>query len=359
MIDLALAFVVGVVSLKGDKVKEKNLKLASLFCGCGGTDLGAIGGFVYNGKRYSRHPIELVFANDFEAGAADIYDINFKEKADRRDIRQIQSTEIPQHDILLAGFPCQSFSILAQNPPRLGVKDERGKLFFEILRIVRHHKPKVIVLENVKGLLSANKGVAFELIKEEFQKIGYCLQVKVLNAKDFGVPQKRERVFIVGFRNNLKVSFNFPEPITDDTGVAIKGFLSPKVEGKYYFSDKAVLGMLRSNKKTNGMMNKGRVQNLNQPCNTLTAHLAKVTLNGTDPVLMTGSKYRRFTPREVARLQSFPESFELIGSDSRQYKALGNAVPPVLFWHLMSCVVRAMAGTSRPYSSTKDLDLTM
>jgi DNA (cytosine-5)-methyltransferase 1 len=340
-------------------VKERNLKLASLFCGCGGTDLGAVGGFTYNGKRYARHPIELVYANDFEPGAADIYDLNFKEKADRRDIRQIQSTEIPEHDILLAGFPCQSFSILAQNPPRLGVKDDRGKLFFEILRIVKHHKPKVIVLENVKGLLSANKGVAFELIKEEFQKIGYCLHVKVLNAKDFGVPQKRERVFIVGFRNNLKVNFDFPNPISGGEVVAIRSFLLPKVGSKYYFSEKAVLGMLRSNKRTNGMMNKGRVQSLNQPCNTLTAHLAKVTLNGTDPVLMSGSKYRRFTPREVARLQSFPDSFELIGSDSRQYKALGNAVPPVLFWHVINCVVRAMIGTKKVYSSTKNIDLTV
>lgn len=341
-------------------MKDKNLRLVSLFCGCGGTDLGAIGGFIYNGKRYSRHPIELVFANDFEAGAADIYDLNFKEKADRRDIRQIQSTDIPQHDILLAGFPCQSFSILAQNPPRLGVKDERGKLFFEILRIVRHHKPKIIVLENVKGLLSANKGVAFELIREEFQKIGYCLQVKVLNAKDFGVPQKRERVFIVGFRNNLKVNFTFPNPTSVNDGVAIKSFLLPRVDGKYFFSEKAVSGMLRSNKKTNGMMNKGRVQSLNQPCNTLTAHLAKVTLNGTDPVLMSGTRYRRFTPREVARLQSFPDSFKLIGSDSRQYKALGNAVPPVLFWHLISAVIASLdVTTSKASSSIGNLDLSI
>jgi DNA (cytosine-5)-methyltransferase 1 len=110
--------------------------------------------------------------------------------------------------------------------------------------------------------------------------------------------------------------------------------IEPHVDEKYFFSDSAVEGMLRSRKT----MNKGRVQDITKPCNTVGAHLAKVSLNSTDPVLMVNGRYRRFTPREVARIQSFPETFELIGSESAQYKALGNAIPPVMFWYVASAV---------------------
>ncbi len=318
----------------------KKLKVASLFSGCGGSDLGAIGNFEFLGITYPRLNTEIVYANDIDERACDIFDENFDIKADRRDIRMVDATEIEPHDILLAGFPCQSFSILAQNPPRLGYKDEKGKLFFEIVRILKHHAPKYFVCENVKGLLSANKGKTFPLIIDEFDRSGYDVSYQVMNSKYYGIPQKRERIIIVGIRKDLKSKYDFPNPIlAEDQFVALQNVLEKKVDEKYFFSEKAVKGMLRSNKTSKAQMNKGRAQKLNEPCNTVTAHLAKVTLNGTDPVLKEGERYRRFTPREVAGIQSFPRNFKLIGSDTAQYRALGNAIPPVLFWHVIEELV--------------------
>lgn len=320
----------------------RKLRVASLFSGCGGTDLGMLGGFKFNKKIYNKNPIEIVYANDIDNKASDIFEANFNIEVDRRDIKDVKAKEIPDHDILTGGFPCQSFSILAQNPPRLGYKDEKGQLFFEILRILKRKKPSYILFENVKGLLSANQGLAFKLFLEELGYLGYECTYKVLNTKDFGVPQKRERVIIVGWKKGLKLNFEFPKPTHINNETPLRVALQSDFSDKYYFSEKAVQGMKRSNKKTNGKMNKGRAQDIDSPCNTVTAHLAKVTLNGTDPVLIENGKYRRFTPREVARIQSFPEKFELLGSDSAQYRALGNAIPPVLFWHITKALLRTI-----------------
>lgn len=312
----------------------EKLRVASLFCGCGGTDIGMIGGFDFFGKHYKSNDIEVVYANDIEPSACQLFEYNFGIKTDCRDIRSVPSYDLPEFDILTGGFPCQSFSIVAQNPKRLGIKDEKGMLFFEMCRILRERKPKCFIAENVKGLITANKGEAFPLILKEFIDSGYDVLYKVLKAVEFGVPQKRERVIIVGFRKDLGVSFSFPiSPITNPEGyVPLKSVLEKEVDEKYYFSDKAVAGMMRNREP----MKKGRAQNIEEPCNTVGAHLAKVSLNSTDPVLIDCGRYRRFTPREVARIQSFPDSYALIGTDSAQYKALGNAIPPVMIWYVMN-----------------------
>lgn len=308
------------------------LKVASLFCGCGGTDVGLLGGFDFMDKHYPDNYMEIVYANDINDNACKIFEANFNIKPDNRDIRKVQSTELPEFDILTGGFPCQSFSIIAQNPKRLGVNDEKGKLFFEMCRILKETQPKCFVAENVKGILTANKKSAFPLILQEFAESGYDLQYAILNAADFGVPQKRERVIIVGFRKDLNIKFKFPAaPITKETEyVSLQKVLEKQVPEKYYFSAKAVKGMLKNRES----MNKGRAQDITKPCNTVGAHLAKVSLNSTDPVLFENNRYRRFTPREVARIQSFPEEYKLTGSETAQYQALGNAIPPVMFWYV-------------------------
>lgn len=318
-----------------------SLRIASLFCGCGGTDIGFAGGFHFLDNYYSRNPVKIVYANDIEKSACDIFEANFKISCDNRNIKNVLADEIPDHDILTGGFPCQSFSIVAQNPKRLGYKDDRGKLFFEMCRILQEKQPMCFVAENVKGILSANNGMAFPLIINEFEKCGYNVQYKLMNSVHFGVPQKRERVFIVGFRNDLEVDFKFPEQIYDEsnfTSLSSVIFPNDQIPEKYYFSERAVQGMLRANPS----MNKGRAQDLSKPCNTVGSHLAKVSLNSTDPVLETNGRYRRFLPREVGRIQSFPDSFRLVGSDSSQYKALGNAIPPVLAWHISKEIVSAL-----------------
>jgi len=318
------------------------LKAVSLFCGCGGTDLGLLGGFKFLNKKYPRNNIEIVFSNDIEESACKIYDENFENKCTVGDIRNIDSNDIPDHDILTGGFPCQSFSIVALNPPRLGHISENGKLFFEMARILREKKPKVFVAENVKGILSANERKAFPIILNEFEKAGYVVDYKILNAAWFGIPQKRERVFIVGFREDLDLRPTFPERIlTEEKFVSLKHVISDhnKVNPKYYFSGTALRGL----KKANPKMNKGRIQDMNRPCSTVGAHLAKVSLNSTDPVLKVGGRYRRFTPREVARIQSFPYSFKIVGTDSHQYKSFGNAVPPVMMWHVTREIIKNLS----------------
>lgn len=314
----------------------EKLKVASLFCGCGGTDVGLLGDFDFLGKHYDSNGMEIVYANDIDDNACSIFKENFGITPDNRDIREVKSEEIPEFDILTGGFPCQSFSIIAQNPKRLGVKDERGKLFFEMCRILRERQPKCFIAENVKGILTANKKSAFPLILKEFEDSGYDVQYRILNSANYGVPQKRERVIIVGFRKDLNIDFSFPDvEIEDENNFApLKKVIEKKVDEKYFFSERAVAGMMKKRES----MNKGRAQDINKPCNTVGAHLAKVSLNSTDPVLMEDKRYRRFTPREVARIQSFPDDFELVGSEAAQYRALGNAIPPVMFWYVAKAV---------------------
>ena len=191
-----------------------------------------------------------------------------------------------------------------------------------------------------KGILTANKRSAFPLILKEFEESGYDVQYQILNSADYGVPQKRERVIIVGFRKDLNITFSFPEAeIEDETKYTpLKTVIEKRVDEKYFFSERAVAGMMKKRES----MNKGRAQDINKPCNTVGAHLAKVSLNSTDPVLMEGERYRRFTPREVARIQSFPDDFELVGSEAAQYRALGNAIPPVMFWYVAKAVSKEL-----------------
>lgn len=320
----------------------KQYRVLSLFSGIGGTELGIQGGFSFLGKEYKRLPTKLVFANDIDAGAREIFDQNFSIKSNGQDIRELDLDSLPSADIVTGGFPCQSFSVSATNPPRLGIKDQRGQLFFDMNKVIQTIKPKLFIAENVKGIFSANKGKAFPLIIKTFEDSGYNVYFHLFHAEEYGVPQKRQRVFIVGFRKDLNINFEFPKPtITNEKDyIPLKRVLEPEVNKKYFFSKKAVDGM--KNSKNSKTMNKGRAQDINRPSNTVGAHLAKISLNSTDPVLLDHGKYRRFTPREVARIQSFPENYQLIGSQTQQYRGLGNAIPPVLMWNIGNSIFKAL-----------------
>ena len=328
------------------------LRVASLFCGCGGMDLGIIGGFSFLGKEYSENPFEIVYAVDFDEYCSKIYNENFEHKCIVKDVRDIDIKKLPDFDILIGGFPCQSFSISAQNPPRLGYKDERGMLFFEMVKILKEKHPRFFIAENVKGILSANEGKAFPMIISEFKDAGYHVTHKLLNASDYGVPQKRERVIIMGFLNNEDyISFKFPSHVRRNERKVLGDVIMTEENNNdaLYFSEKAVAGMMAVREK----MNKGRAQNLDEPCNTVSAHLAKVSLNSTDPVLMIGGRFRRFSAREAARIQSFPDSFKLDSvSQGRQYKAIGNAVPPVMMWHVVKALQKVLVIRQLDFLST-------
>lgn len=320
----------------------KKYKILSLFSGIGGTEIGFTGGFNYLGKKYDKLPTKLVFANDIDAGARKLFDANFSIESNGTDIRDLNFGELPKADIVTGGFPCQSFSVSATNPPRLGIKDSRGQLFFDMNRVLQVVKPLVFIAENVKGIFSANNGKAFPLIIKTFKESGYNVTYQLFHAEEYGIPQKRQRVFIVGFRKDLEVNFKFPEPIikSPDKFVPLKDVLESHVDSKYFFSDKAVAGM--KNSKNSKTMNKGRAQDIYKPSNTVGAHLAKISLNSTDPVLLEQGRYRRFTPREVARIQSFPENYKLVGSQTQQYRGLGNAIPPVLMWYIAKNIIQSL-----------------
>ncbi len=308
-------------------------KVVSLFCGCGGCDQGLIGGFEFNGMQYKNLPFDVVYALDIDNKALNTLKLNFNiAKVVCGDICNIPTSDIPECDIVVGGFPCQSFSTV--NPTK-DPFDDRANLYKQMVRVVEDKQPLAFVAENVKGLLTLHNGSIFKKVFTAFEAAGYVLSYKLVNAANYGVPQKRERVIIVGLRKDLNLEYIFPEETTANNWVPLSVAVPTlKIEDKkYYFSERAVQGM--KNAKPN--MKRGLAQSLDEPSLTVTSHLAKVSLNSRDPVLLVDKEaelYRRFTPREAARIQSFPDSFQFAGSESDAYRQIGNAVPPVLFWHI-------------------------
>ncbi|MEG9546063.1 DNA (cytosine-5-)-methyltransferase [Mannheimia sp. HC-2023] len=317
----------------------KKLKVASFFCGCGGSDLGIIGDFNYLDKHYSALPFEITYALDFDKFAVQTYNQNFQHPAICGDVKDVDADSLDDFDLLLGGFPCQSFSTV--NPTK-NTNDERANLYKELVKILKAKQPKFFICENVKGLMSLQKGEILKKVITEFEATGYKVKYKLLLGSNFGIPQKRERLFIIGIRKDLDIEFEFPKETHSevpnqytDKWVPLKSVISElKIENsKYYFSEKAVLGM--KNAKNN--MKRGLWQDLNGQCLTITSHLSKASLNSRDPVLLVDPEkelYRRFTPREAASIQSFPDSFQFPVSDIQAYKQIGNAIPPVLMWHI-------------------------
>lgn len=313
-------------------------KVVSLFSGCGGADQGIVGGFEFNGIKYDKHPFSLVYALDIDKKALNTHRLNFDcDNIVCGDICNIDSASIPDHDVLVGGFPCQSFSTV--NPTK-DPFDDRANLYKQMVRIAKEKQPKVFIAENVKGLLTLHKGSIMAKVIKSFEDAGYVVKKKLIRCADFGVPQKRERVILVGVRKDIKHEYFFPDAPNENNwiplSVAVKTLAIE--DKKYYFSERAVQGM--KNAKNN--MKRGLAQNLNEPCLTVTSHLAKVSLNSRDPVLLVDPKkelYRRFTPREAARIQSFPDTFQFAGTETDAYRQIGNAIPPVMFWHIAKSII--------------------
>ncbi len=323
---------------------NNKLKVASLFCGCGGSDLGVVGGFEYLGKKFEELPFEIVYAVDFDKWAVETYNKNFKHKAVCADVVEVDFNEIPDVDIMIGGFPCQSFSTV--NPTK-DTNDERANLYKQVVRFLQIKQPKYFICENVKGLMTLQGGSIIKKIIGEFCQCGYRVQFKLLKAVEFGVPQKRERVIIVGIRNDIVFNYIYPQPICSEETATPLSSVIDKLEiddQKYYFSQKAVQGV--KNAKNN--MKRGLWQDLSKPCLTITSHLAKTSMNSRDPILLVDAAkelYRRFTPREAARIQSFPDDFLLNDSEPKSYKQIGNAVPPVFMWYVAKQLERAIVET--------------
>ena len=309
----------------------KVYRSVDLFAGIGGIRLGFDKAFKKN--------IKTVFVSEWDNKAQETYKANFNDKFDiQGDITKIEEKEIPKHDILLAGFPCQAFSLAGQ---KKGFEDTRGTLFFEVARIIKYHKPKVIFCENVKNLLNHDRGKTYKVIKRILQDLEYEVYEKILNSKNFGVPQNRERIYIVAFRKDINSSkFLFPEQVNNKkiiSDIIEKSEVSPK----YYLSD-VYLNSLRKHKKRH--KNKGNgfgyeIKNLDEIANTLVCGgmgrernlIIDNRLTNFRPVTHIKGKInkefiRKMTPREWARLQGFSDDFKLVVADTHLYKQLGNSV---------------------------------
>ncbi len=310
-------------------------KFIDLFAGIGGIRLGFEQAFKNS---------ETVFVSEWDEYAQKTYKANFESPEEiAGDITKINEKEIPTFDICLAGFPCQAFSMAGQ---RKGFDDNykgicRGTLFLDVARICEEHKPKVIFCENVKGLTIHDKGRTFKIIKSTFENLGYNVFSQILNSRDFGVPQNRERIYIVCFRKDLEIEeFNFPK--STDSTKAIRDILEENpVSAKYYLSTTYIETLKRHRARHEALGHgfgyeirdldsvagaivcggMGRERNLivdkRQKNLTPVTHIkGKVNTDG----------IRKMTPREWARLQGFPDSYKLVLADTHLYKQFGNSV---------------------------------
>lgn len=282
---------------------------------------------------------KCVFSSEIDKYAIKTYIANFDETPSG-DITQIDEKIIPKFDILLAGFPCQAFSIAGK---RQGFNDTRGTMFFEIQRILEYHKPKCFLLENVKGLLNHDKGNTFKTILDILEnKLNYKVYYKVLNAKNFGMPQNRERIIIVGFLDH-NVEFKFPEP----TGIKTRlgDILEENVDKKYTISDRLWASHQRrkeENKKKGNGFGYCLFDKDSEYTSTISARYYK---DGSEILIkQDNSNPRKLTPREAARLQGFPDTFKLVCSDVQCYKQFGNSVPTKMIEAVAINVVKSLKG---------------
>ena len=287
----------------------RQLRFIDLFAGIGGIRIP-----------FDELGLKCVFSSEWDAEAAKSYEANFGDKP-FGDITKIKATDIPKHDLLLGGFPCQAFSIIGKMK---GFEDTRGTLFFDVARILRHHKPRAFLLENVKQLVSHDGGKTFKVILDTLAELGYHVKYKVLNALDFGVPQKRERIIIVGFRDKKKAdkfSFDF-EPVPYNLKDILES--DKKVDKSLFASDMIREKRLKSveGKKvfTPSIWHENKGKNIS----VLPYSCALRTGASYNYLLVNG--VRRPSSRELLRLQGFPDTFKIVVSHSEIRRQTGNSV---------------------------------
>lgn len=314
----------------------KQFKSIDLFAGVGGIRLGFDNAF--------KSRIKTVFVSEIDEYAIKTYQSNFHDKFKIvGDITTVSEDVVPSFDICLAGFPCQAFSLAGK---RKGFEDDykgtcRGTLFLDVVRICEKHRPKVIFCENVKGLLLHDRGRTFRVIKKAFEQIGYRVFYKVLNSKNFGVPQNRERIYIVCFRNDLDSSM-FEFPASTNSNCKLKDILeNAPISSKYYLSD-VYLSTLRNHKQRHKNKGNGfgyQIRDLNGVSGAIVCGgmgrernlIIDERPHSMIPVThikgkINSENIRKLTPREWARLQGFPDTFALPLSDTHLYKQMGNSV---------------------------------
>jgi DNA (cytosine-5)-methyltransferase 1 len=315
-------------------------KSIDLFAGIGGIRLGFDNAFGDN--------IETVFVSEWDKFAQTTYRANFEDKFEiAGDITQIDEKDIPHFDICLAGFPCQAFSMAGKH---MGFDDDykgkcRGTLFQDVVRICEYHKPKIIFCENVKGLTIHDKGRTFKIIKGAFEQIGYTVYSQILNSKNFGVPQNRERIYLVCIRNDLLDNdliegFSFPIGNSDNTCIRDILDLAP-IPSKYYLSDVYMNNLIehRARHEAAGHGFGYVIRDLDGIAGTIVCggmgRETNLIIDEREHSMIPTThikgeinkdSIRKMTPREWARLQGFPENFKITLADTHMYKQFGNSV---------------------------------
>ncbi|MCP3852302.1 MAG: DNA (cytosine-5-)-methyltransferase [Gammaproteobacteria bacterium] len=302
-----------------------NIRYIDLFAG--------IGGFH---QAMSHYNAQCVFASEWDKNCNEIYTLNYGMEV-KGDITAIHEKDIPEHDVICAGFPCQAFSISGK---QRGFSDTRGTLFFDVARIIQYHHPKLVILENVKNFAKHDSGKTLETVKSTLNELGYSVFHKVLNASHFGVPQKRERIYIIAFRNDLNINhFNFPssygkpsplyehllpdnettEFIIDRKDIVFNKKLTIEKDSEGFYPKKSI---------RLGIVNKGgQGERIYSPLGhaiTLSAYGGGV--GSKTGLYLINDKIRKLAPRECARIMGFPDNFKLSPNKNTSYKQFGNSV---------------------------------
>jgi DNA (cytosine-5)-methyltransferase 1 len=303
------------------KNKPKNkLKMIDLFAGTG----------AFSYAFHLTDKVETIFANDLLETSENIFNLNNEIKLTKKDLNKIDENEIPNFNILTAGFPCQPFSIAGMQK---GFNDERSNVFWKILSIIKHNYPEIVILENVKNLQNHNNGNTFKIIYDSLVSLNYYVKFNIINThKVTNIPQNRERIYIICFKDVSlynKFDFQFPEiknkPIID--------FLEPNIPNKYYYNNSSIIYDKLKENIVKNIINNTVYQyrryyvreNKNNVCPTLTANMGSGGHNV--PILLDDKGIRKLTPRECFNLQGFPKDYKLPNlSDSKLYSLAGNAV---------------------------------
>lgn len=326
------------------KYTNRQLDTVSLFSGAGGLDLGFLNaGF------------NIIWANDFDKYAVQSYKANIGDHIHEGDINTLLE-QIPPHEVLLAGFPCQPFSMMGA---QLGFDDHRGTLFFTIEMVLRKHEPNIIVLENVKNLETHNKGETFKRMKYILEEeLGYEVFFSVLNTADYGIPQTRRRLFLVGFKKHFydkKVkNFEFP-PAPLPLQVQVQDILDKEVDKKRFLSEKVLKTVLATGTKNYVAKPEIDLKIARPLCATMhkmhrasqdnyyTDNINRATFEDTEqrPI----SNVRMLTPNECRKLQGFPSDWKQVTSDLQAYRQFGNAVTVDVAYHVAKQIVKAIGMT--------------
>lgn len=313
---------------KVQKPKLKDFSVVSLFSGCGGMDLGFRGDFTIFGRHYAKNPFYISWANEINVAACRSYRRNIDEKIHCGDVRDFMHTLPEEADVVIGGFPCQDISI---NGKGLGINGKRSSLYTAMVDTIKIVKPRMFIAENVKGLLMKTRKESFDKIMEDFGALGYKVSHALYNAADYGVPQSRERVFIVG------------------TSQGVRDFIPPKPERskENWMTAKEAIGDLEGKSLDEQFSHIWSAANVSgdQGNRKLHAHRPGFTIRAEchGNIQFHYELPRRISMREAARIQSFPDDFIFDAKLRETERQVGNAVPPILAWHIARAVKDCLA----------------